>query len=198
MKPMARAAAEPSDLHLAQRCVSGDRVAQRELFRRERKRVHATLYRVLGSNTEMDDLLQDAFIEVFRSLASFRGDALLSTWIDRITVRVAYAYLTRRRSRTIHLEAVPDLVTHDASAEQRALAREAARRLYEVLDHLEARQRIVFTLHLIDGRTLKEIAAAMSATLVATKTRLWRARRFVEKRALRDPLLSTFLGPEVR
>jgi RNA polymerase sigma-70 factor, ECF subfamily len=186
-----------SDLSLARRCVDGERAAQRELFVRERRRVHATLYRVLGSNADIEDLLQDTFIEVFRSLPSFRGDARLSTWIDRIGVRVAYAYLTNRRGRLARLESVPDVAAEGPSAEQRMLAREAARRLYQVLDQLEAKQRIAFTLFAIDGRSLAAVAEIMSATLVATKTRVWRARRFVEKRARRDSLLAGFFGSEV-
>src|SRR5581483_8238996 len=153
------------DLALADRCVGGDRAAQRALFQREKRRVHATLYRVLGSNADMEDLVQEAFVEVFRSLKSFRGDAQLSTWIDRITARVAYAYLTRKRARPARLEAVPEIPAGDASAEQRALLREAARRLYEVLDRLDAKLRIAFSLHAIDGRPLEEVARAMDASL---------------------------------
>src|SRR4051794_31501992 len=123
----------PDDLRLAGRCVQGDRAAQRELFHREKRRVHATLDRVLGTNAEMEDLVQDAFIEVFKSLGNFRGEAQLSTWIDRVTVRVAYAYLTRKKTRPARLEAMPEMPSHDPNAEQRALMREAARRMYEVL-----------------------------------------------------------------
>lgn len=186
----------PRDLDLAGRCVSGDRAAQRELFQREKRRVHATLYRVLGSNAEMEDLVQESFIEVFKSLRNFRGEAQLSTWIDRITVRVAYAYLTRRRIKPTRLEAVPEMPDGDADAEQRALLREAARRMYEVLDKLDAKLRIAFSLHVIDGRPMNEVAEIMSASLVATKTRVWRARRAVDKRAKKDPLLAGFVVEE--
>jgi RNA polymerase sigma-70 factor, ECF subfamily len=182
-----------TDLALADRCVSGDRAAQRELFQREKRRVHATLYRVLGSNNEMEDLMQEAFIEVFKSLARFRGEARLSTWIDRITVRVAWAYLTRKRPRAARLESVPELPAHDPSAEQRVVMRQAARRMYEVLDRLDAKLRLAFTLHVLDGRPLVEVAELMAASVVATKTRVWRARRAVEKRARRDPHLAEFL-----
>ena len=179
---------------LAGRCVAGDSSSQRELFQRERRRVHATLYRVLGSNTDMEDLAQEAFIEVFKSLANFRGEAQLSTWIDRIAVRVAYAYLTRKRPKTARLESIPEVPSGDPTAEHRALMREATRRLYHVLDKLDPKMRIAFTLHVIDGRPLADVARSMSATLIATKTRVWRARRFIAKRAQHDTVLAGFLG----
>jgi RNA polymerase sigma-70 factor (ECF subfamily) len=183
----------PGDLELAERCVAGDRAAQQRLFTEHKRRIHATLYRILGTNSYMDDLMQEAFMNVYRSLRLFRGESSLATWIDRCTVRVAYAHITQRRTRAPHLELVTDVASGDASAEQRALAREAARHLYAELEKMDAVQRLAFTLHVIDGRPLAEVAVLMEASLVATKTRVWRARRAPDKRALRDPVLAAFV-----
>jgi len=181
------------DVELARRCVSGDRAAQRDVFRRHVSRVHATLYRILGPDSEMDDLIQDTFIEIFRSLGTFRGDALLSTWVDRLTVRVAYGRIARRRAEIVHLTVVPELPSGDPSSEDRALAREAARRLYAIVEKLEPKQRVAYTLHVIDGRPIEDVAAAMEASVVTTKVRAWRATQYVEKRARHEPLLAEFL-----
>jgi RNA polymerase sigma-70 factor, ECF subfamily len=186
----------PADLDLAERCVAGDRAAQKRLFDEHKRRIHGTLYRVLGSNAFMDDLLQEAFMNVYRSLRLFRGESSLATWIDRCTVRVAYAHITQRRARAPHLELVTDVPAGDPSAEQRALAREAARHLYVELEKMDPVQRMAFTLHVIDGRPLSEVAEIMEASLVATKTRVWRARRELERRARRDPILASFLPDE--
>jgi RNA polymerase sigma-70 factor (ECF subfamily) len=183
----------PADLDLAQRCCAGERAAQRALFHREKRRVHATLYRVLGSNADMDDLVQDAFIEVFKGLSGFRGDASLSTWIDRVTVRVAFAHIAKRRPRTVPLSLVVEPPSQDADAEQRALGRDALRRLYAVLERLEARQRVAWVLHVLDGRPMADVASAMDASVVLTKVRVWRARLAIEAHARRDPLLRDFV-----
>jgi RNA polymerase sigma-70 factor (ECF subfamily) len=191
--PVVRA---PDDLGLAKRCVAGDRAAQRTLFERERRRVHAALYRILGTNVHIEDLVQESFLEIFRSLKNFRGEASLGTWVDRCTVRVAYAHLTRKKPRAAQLELVPEIPAGDATAEQRAMMREAARHLYAELDRIEPTHRLAFALHAIDGRSLEEVAQIMEATLVATKARVWRARQALEKRARRDPLLASFLEDE--
>jgi RNA polymerase sigma-70 factor (ECF subfamily) len=181
------------DMDLAARCVSGDAAAQRELFEREHRHVHATLYRVVGSNLDMEDLVQDTFSEVYRSLKGFRGEASLRTWIDRCTVRVAYAYFARRpRALRLALVSGAELASHP-SAEAQILAREATRRLYAELARLDPRMRLAFTLHVIDGRALKEVAALMESSLVATKSRVWRARRTLEERARKDAVLADFL-----
>jgi RNA polymerase sigma-70 factor (ECF subfamily) len=173
--------------------VSGDASAQRELFERERRHVHATLFRIVGSNLDMEDLVQDAFSEVYRSLKGFRGEASLRTWIDRCTVRVAYAYFARR-PRAPRLAVVAGAEPASPSAEAQILAREATRRLYAELARLDPRLRLAFTLHVIDGRALKEVAALMESSLVATKSRVWRARRWVEDRARKDAVLADFLA----
>ncbi|WP_394829144.1 RNA polymerase sigma factor [Pendulispora albinea] len=149
---------------------------------------------MVGSNACMDDLLQDAFINVFRSLPTFRGESLLATWIDRCAVRVAYAHIAKRKARPPALELVPEMAANDPSAEQRALAREAARHLYAVLHGMEPKQCTAFTLHAIDGRPLAEVAELMDASLVATQTRVWRARRELSERAGKDSVLVEFVS----
>jgi RNA polymerase sigma-70 factor (ECF subfamily) len=182
-----------ADLELATRCLAGDQGAQRALFRRELERVHHVLARVLGPRRDLEDLVQEAFIQIFRSLTGYRGEAQLSTWCDRVAVRVAYAYLERRRIATVTLEAVADPVDGDASVEQRALDREAARRLYAALERLELKQRVAFALHVIDGRPIDEVAELVGASRTAIKTRVWRAERELRRRAAKDPVLRSFL-----
>ena len=182
----------PEDLELVKRCVAGDRNAQRTLFARERDHVHWTLFRILGHSQHLEDLIQDAFLEVFRSLGTFRGESQLSTWVERCTVRVAYGYF-RRKALVPRLEPVHEVATGAPSAEQRVIHREAARRLYALLDRLEPSQRIAYTLHELDNKPLKEVAALMQASLVTTKVRVFRARRNIETRAGNDPLLREFV-----
>jgi len=179
------------------RCLTGEPAATRELFRKHRGRVHACLYRVLGSNRDMDDLLQDAFIQVFQSLRGWRAEASLATWIDRVSVRVAYRYLSQR-GRRIQTDPIGDGEpgpSVDGPNPRQQLARDGVRRLYEVLDELGAASRLAFTLHEIDGRSLAEVAQLVGSTVTATKLRVWRARKKLETAAAADPILAEFLDP---
>jgi len=185
------------DTELVALCKAGDPSAQKALFRRERARVHGLLFRVMGSNAHIEDLLQDAFLEVFRSLPSFRGDSSLRTWIDRCAVRVAYAHFARKR-RSPALQPVAELDAEDPTADDRTSMREAVRRLYAELDRLEPRQRIAFTLFAIEGRSQGEVAQLTNSTVATVKIRVWRARRALEQRAKKDPILSEFLAEDPR
>ncbi|HEY5935935.1 MAG TPA: RNA polymerase sigma factor [Kofleriaceae bacterium] len=193
------AAAYVEDVLLVDRCLTGEPAATRELFRRHRGRVHASLFRVLGGNRDMDDLLQDAFLQVFQSLRGWRAEASLATWIDRVAVRVAYRYLSQR-GRRVQTDVLADDDAGPAAPEagpgaRRQLARDGVKRLYDVLDELSPASRLAFTLHEIDGRTIAETAKLVGSSVTATKLRVWRARKRIEAAAAGDPVLSEFLEP---
>jgi RNA polymerase sigma-70 factor (ECF subfamily) len=181
------------DVVLVDRCLEGEEAAARELFRTHRARVHACLYRVLGGNRDMDDLLQDVFIQVFQSLKGWRAEASLATWIDRIAVRVAWRYLSQRKAAPPTLElvedAVPIALASATVGPRKAMAREGVRRLYAALDKLPPAARVAFALHEIEGRSMAEVATLTAASVTATKLRVWRARRALTASAAADPVL---------
>ncbi len=189
------------DVLLVDRCLTGEPAATRELFRRHRSRVHACLFRVLGGNRDMDDLLQEAFLQVFQSLRSWRAEASLATWIDRVAVRCAYRHLAQRRRRVATDSLDDDAAADPATAPEagpgarRQLARDGVARLYAVLDELSPAARLAFTLHELDGRSLAETAELVGSTVTATKLRVWRARKRIEAAATADPVLREFVAP---
>lgn len=188
-------ATRSQDLALAQRAADGDRAAQRELFHNLKNAVHHTLFRILGANRDIEDLIQDAFLEIFRALPSFRGDSSLGRWAQTIATRTAYLSIERRKPAAVDLDVVEDeIVDRDPDAHRVAQARQAARRLYAALDRIEAKQRIAFALAVIDGLSLAEVATLTESSLVAVKTRVWRARRDLMRRAQKDPVLASYLA----
>jgi RNA polymerase sigma-70 factor (ECF subfamily) len=188
---------EPADDgELIAACIDGDKQAQRTLFRREYARVHATVYRILGNTRDVDDLVQETFIAVFRALTTFRGDARLSTWIDRIAVRSVFHHLrTKKATRTVALDAIPELGDVDGGGrvDDQAQARDGLRRLYAALAKLTPEARAAYALYAIDGRSINEVAEITGSTKIVAKTRIWRARREVERRAAADPVLAELL-----
>jgi RNA polymerase sigma-70 factor, ECF subfamily len=130
---------------------------------------------------------------VFRSLGTFEARAKLATWIDRIAVRVAFRHLQAGRGRGTVAELVHDVPADGPTADGCAHAREGLRRLYRALDLLPPSTRVAFVLHVIDGRSLLDTAQLTRCSLVATKVRVWRARRVLEAHAASDPVLADFV-----
>jgi RNA polymerase sigma-70 factor (ECF subfamily) len=178
-------------------CLAGDAGAQRRLFRREYPRIFATVSRMIGSSRDVDDLVQETFISAFQALPSFRREAKLATWLDRIAVNVVLQYLRSRKHQPVALHAVEGPPSLTGLAEQ-ADAREGLRRLYAALDKLTPGSRMAFALYSIDGRSIADVARVMGTTTIAAKLRIWRARRDIDKRADADPVLADFLASHRR
>ncbi len=189
----ARARSRDEDRELAHRAASGERTAQRELFHAQRRGVHHALYRVLGANRELEDLLQDAFVTIFRALPSFRGESSLDRWCQTIAMRTAFLALRRKKLTPVELDTIEEVLAGHDDLPAEAHTREAMRRLYLALDRLDPKQRIAFALFAIDGRAMEEVAELTDTTKFAAKTRVWRARRELRARAAKDPVLSTYL-----
>ena len=169
---------------LVLRCQRGERDAQTEFFRRYRDDVARTLYRVLGPGNELEDALQDVFIEVFRSISNFRGQAKVTTWIYRLCVNVALQRIRKNNRRPETMASLREDLPHFETP-QRALERKAtARAVYAVLDTIAPKKRVAFILSEIVGLSAKEISDAMSTNALTVRTRLHYARKEFYRKAL--------------
>lgn len=178
LQVIAQSAAAPD---LVQRCQRGDKDALGELYRQYRGEVARNLHRMLGpGRSEMEDVLQEVFIEVFRSIGRFRGDAKITTWLYRVCVNVALQRLRKRKRRAeVSQEDVAEAPPGDGGeTPERALdARRRLHAVYRILDELSPKKRIVFILHEIEGREPKEIAGIVGAPVLTVRTRLHYARK---------------------
>jgi len=187
------------DAALARLAVAGDRSAQRTIFRQLKGSLHSTLYRVLGSNAHMEDLLQKTFLALFRALPFYLGEDPLTLWSDRITLRVAGQHLREQRSidtgGTSRSEPGPTLrfvtSTQDAAEHRRGVAR-----LYEQLRRLRPEQQIAFALFELDGRSLEEVAELTGVSLAQARNRTSSARASLWVAARGDEALAQCLRQE--
>jgi RNA polymerase sigma-70 factor (ECF subfamily) len=167
---------------LVQRAQAGDERALSEIFRRDRDLVRRVVFRLLGPDADLEDVVQDTFIHVFRSIGSFKGEAKFSTWLYRLSANVVRMHLRRKRSRPrVVTDQVPETASADAPGQEApddAAARlQRARTLYEHLDSISDKKRTVLVLHDLEGVSAEEIAAIVGAPVLTVRTRLFYARR---------------------
>lgn len=158
-----------------------------ELYYAYVDRVQRQLCSIVGQDSDIDDLIQQTFVQVYRHLESFRGDSSFSTWLHRIAVNVALGHL-RKRKRWFKLrQAVHSLPENPSIEENTPLksvqSTETRELLASVLDKLKPKKRIVFVLYEIEGHTLEEIAAIVESSVNTVAGRL-RAARIEIRRAL--------------
>lgn len=182
------------DWQLTQRCVV-DPQAREQLFRQQSPRVYRLARQLTGNRMDAEDVLQEVFVEVFRSIGSYRGEAALSTWMHRVTVRCAMRHLRKRKKQ--HNPPVMELMgTQPGTApEQKMDNTRALDALNLLLGKLSANRRAVFILHEVEGYTLPETAALVGISVTAAKKCVWRARQDLQRMARRSPDLRRLMEP---
>jgi RNA polymerase sigma-70 factor (ECF subfamily) len=174
------------------RAQAGDPEGFKQLFRLHVRRLHRLVYRLAGPGNEVEDLVQTIFVEAFRALPGFRGDAAFFTWLGRIAVRITLRHRRGARPRTVPLdEATENQAT--ASPEGVSDARRALSRLDAILATLSEKRRAAFVLHVLEGQSLEDVATALDARVGAVKVRIHDARVEIERQARRDPYLAKYL-----
>jgi RNA polymerase sigma-70 factor, ECF subfamily len=181
---------------LVARARSGDAEAIGALFVAHATATRRLLRSVLGPDDELDDLSQEVFVRVHRSIRGFRGESGFSTWLHRLIVNTAVDHLRSRARRRARLEAAPPLAppaSREAGPEDRAAAREMLRRLYAILEAMPVKRRVAFTLFEFEGLSLEALREVLGISVQAAKSRVFFARREVIARAAADPRLAAWI-----
>lgn len=174
------ASAAAEDAALVLRHHAGDPGAFVAIYRAHVVAVYRRLTRILGPIAEREDLTQDVFLAVHRSLPRFRGDAQLSTLIHRIAINRAYEHLRRQSRRPIALVEgwlFDELVGPAASPEVVTAAREDLARVFACLARIKPKKRIAVLLRVVDGLSFQEIGQLVDATPETVAKRIQHGQR---------------------
>jgi RNA polymerase sigma-70 factor, ECF subfamily len=193
-------AGERSDSELIELCRAGDAEAFGALFDRHRAEVTRLVFRMLGPSADLEDLVQEVFVQVIRSLGAFQGHAQFSTWLYRVTVNVVLMHrrALSRRPRLLPEEAAPPEKDPEPSPEEQVQSRLRLQAFYRALDQLSEKKRAVFVLHEIEGLTPAAISAIVRAPVLTVRTRLFYARRDLAKLLEQEPQLAGMLAERSR
>jgi RNA polymerase sigma-70 factor (ECF subfamily) len=179
---------------LVRRAAAGEPAAFRTLFDRHKGDVARLVWRMLGAPADLDDVVQEVFVQVYRSLKDFRGQAKFTTWLHRVTVNVVLMHRRSARSRPVLIEEAPsDLVADDRQTlpDEDAERRERMRAFQRLLTRLADKKRVVFVLHELEGMSPAEISEVVGAPVLTVRTRLFYARREIEDMLHEEPSLAS-------
>lgn len=197
LAPVQVAPSAPADpeADLLARLRAGDEEAYRQLVREQTPALLRVTGRLLRSDDEARDAVQDAFVAAFRALPRFRGESRLGTWLYRIAINAALAKLRSRASADeVSLDALLPRFREDGHAAEPSIPwpadagperREVRERVRAAIDQLPDSYRTVILLRDIEELTTDEAAQALGITSGALKVRLHRARQAL--RTLLDP-----------
>lgn len=165
------------EAELVARAQAGDERALRSIYDSHEHQVRGHLYRLLGSDSEIDDMVQVVFSRAFAAIDRFEGNSALSTWLYRITVNSTHNLVRQRfrRNRMQHALRRFEIGRDGGKVQPDKLeARDEAKR---ILERLEPRLRQVFVLYHYEGLTLQEIGTILERPVSTVGDRLTRARK---------------------
>ncbi len=172
----------PVEGDVLSRAQAGDHHAFAQLYALHKRRIYSLCLRMVGNIAEAEDLTQEAFLQLHRKIATFRGDSAFSTWLHRLAINVVLMQLRKKGLSLISLDEAmepaveerpgrsfgePDL-TLSGAIDRLALQR--------AIDDLPAGYRLIFVLHDIEGYEHNEIAAMLDCSIGNSKSQLHKAR----------------------
>jgi RNA polymerase sigma-70 factor (ECF subfamily) len=179
------------DEQLVRRAAGGEAPAFEAIMRRHNRRLYHIARAILHNDAEAEDALQEAYLQAFRALGGFRGDARLSTWLARVVANEALMRLRKdaRRSAIVPIQpgvAVEDVVTTSGGSMDRepelSAGRAEIRKLLEArIDALPDVYRAVFMLRAVDEYSVEETAEILQIPEATVRTRFFRARSLLRE-----------------
>jgi len=185
------------DMELVSRCRARDAAALREVYLTHRKGVWGVVSRMISNEADREELVQDVFLQVFRSLEGFKGTSRLSTWVHRVAVNVTLQHIRGkgRRIRIRFKEELPEqpaaVTAVHAMTPEDSLARDERRAaVRRALDSIAPKKRAVLVLADFEGLSSQEIARIVDASALTVRTRLFYARKVFYAKLAAEPAFS--------
>jgi RNA polymerase sigma-70 factor (ECF subfamily) len=181
----------PSGLHrLITRSAAGDPGAFREIVEQHQGYAFALAFRIVWDEEDARDIVQDAFIRVWRHLPEYDGRSRFTTWLYTIVTRLAYDRLKKEKRRS---ESSPARATQseerdfpDPSALEEEIGnRDLAEKIRAIAGDLPLKQRMVFVLRDVEDRTIEEIGEMLAMSAGSVRTNLCYARQEIRRRMQR-------------
>ena len=179
--PEQRQADNTVEAELIEKAKLGDAQAFQALYEKHKRRVYSLCLRMTSNTAEAEDLTQEAFLQLYRKIATFRGESAFSTWLHRMAVNVVLMHLRKKGLPVVSLEETTegdeDTPKKDFGADDPRLAGSVDRlRLQNAVERLPPGYRTIFVLHDVEGYEHNEIATMVGCSIGNSKSQLHKAR----------------------
>jgi len=171
-----------SEAEAIDRAKNGDAEAFEALYGLHKRRVYSLCLRMVSNTSEAEDLTQEAFLQLYRKISTFRGESAFSTWLHRLSVNVVLMHLRKKSLPEVSLDEMLEPVQEDApkkdiGSPDTTLTGSIDRvNLERAIEDLPPGYRIIFVLHDIEGYEHNEIAEMMGCSIGNSKSQLHKAR----------------------
>lgn len=173
------------DLQLIEGCRTGKRRFQNLLYQKYSRRMFAVCLRYSNDATEAEDILQDAFIKVFRNISTYSGSGSFEGWMKRIMINTSLSQYQKNKKKgiSVDLEVIEPFLSDDnPNEDQTPLASSVSSdQLIGLIQKLPEGYKHVFSMYALDGFSHQEIADSLNISVNTSKSQLSKARKYLQK-----------------
>ncbi len=171
-------------------CLEGNQRAQLEIYNRYYKAMYNTALRIVKNNAEAEDVMQEAFLNAFTKLHTFKGEVAFGAWLKRIVINKSlFHYRKQQKKNEVTLnDTLYKVSDNDVPEATHDETERLAQRVLETMKLLKDNYRISLTLHLIEGYDYEEICGVMNISYANCRTTISRAKESLRKKLIPAPL----------
>ncbi len=167
---------ERTDSELVKMCLNGDNEAFSELISRYKRLIYSVAYKFSKNEEEVNDMAQEAFIKIYRSLSRYDDQYKFSTWSVKVATNICLDHVRRRKPEAVSLQEVENFTGSGNSPEEYYLRKEKSQVLKDAIDDLPEIYRVPIVMYHQKGMSYKEIAEYLDKPMSIIKNRIFRAR----------------------
>lgn len=173
---------ETSDYQLVQQCLSGNDKAFEELVVRYKKLVYSVVYNMISDKEEINDISQEVFLRIYRSLSKYNPQFKFSTWTVKITTNLCLDILRKKKIDSSPIEEIESLSTEKDTPEVKYMANEKSRIIRQAIEELPEKYRVPIILFHQNGISYEEMTQILKEPMTIVKNRLYRARLMLREK----------------
>lgn len=175
-----------SDYDLIQNCLKGEQDSFAELVARYKRLIYSVVCKFIADREEADDVSQEIFLRIYKSLGSYNPQYKFSTWSVKIATNMCLDVLRKKKINSVPMEEIEAITSDEDTPEKRFISREKSREIQKAIDSLPEKYRTPIILYHHKGVSYKEMTQMLKQPMSVIKNRIYRARLM-----LRDSLLSS-------
>lgn len=161
-------------IQLVQRCKEGDIQAQFELHRKYKSAMLRVAWKITRNEFEAEDIVQEAFLKAFRSLANFKGDSTFGAWLKRITINTSINHVKKKQLEVVPFDGIEPAAEATPALQDTQISWST---IDNAINKLPSGYRQVLTLYLLEGFDHQEISNILAISEATSKSQFCRAKR---------------------
>ena len=171
-----------TDYELVKKCLDGDQDAFSELVSRYKKLIYTVVYNMIHDNQEVNDISQEFFVRIYKSLDKYNPEYKFSTWSVKIATNLCLDILRKKKVDQVSIDEIGEMTSKNNTPEEEYINKEKKKLIWKAVSDLPEKYRVPIILFHQDGLSYEEITKVVNEPMTVIKNRLYRARLMLREK----------------